>query len=208
MLLWDLPFLAPALCAACQAGTASPLWEEVHETAPKRGGYTSLEDAGRAFCPQQSRGEAAGTGAASPVLGTDHHRQTAAQTNGKRAQRSQENPSLRGPRVCCPLHTPSPACSCPQHPCTSFPAKPCPLLPATSEHRAAQEGSAISSYQEMLSDRAFAVLLLSLKAMPSPLDQAARAEAGPAGPSSDSLPTLSRQKVCGAVLSLKELGEV
>lgn len=60
----------------------------------------------------------------------------------------------------------------------------------------------------MLSDRAFAVLLLSLKAMPSPLDQAARAEADPAGPSSDSLPTLSRQKVCGAVLSLKELGEV
>ena len=87
----------------------------------------------------------------------------------------------------------------------SFPAKPCPLLPATSEHRAAQEGGAISSNREMLSHRAFAILLQALKAVPSPLDRAAGAEAGSAGPSSDSLPVLSRQKVCGVVLSLKEL---
>lgn len=84
-------------------------------------------------------------------------------------------------------------------------AKSCPLLPATSEHRAAREGSAISSYQGMLPHGAFAILLQALKAMPSPLDQAA---GGEAGPSSASLPTLSKRKVCRAVLSLKELREV
>lgn len=95
--------------------------------------------------------------------------------------------------------------SCLALPAGASRAKPCPLLPATGERRAARDGRAISSCQEMLSHGAFAVHLQALRAMPSPLGHAAGAEAGP---SADPLPTLSKRKVCGAALPLKEPQEV
>lgn len=82
--------------------------------------------------------------------GTEHHQQTAALRDCKRAQRSQEKPSA--PHASAAHHAPH------LPPAGASSALPCQTLPAPPGHERAQSGSAIFGSQETLPHGAFAVL--------------------------------------------------